>query len=962
MASETTDLIASENQVTPFNFTTPDHETIYAWHVLPLGLYAKHESEILKQPSGCAEDMTQTTAFRLLRDDPEALLIINFHGNAGSVAQGWRTDSYRALSDGSTSKIHILAIDYRGFGLSTGFPTESGLIIDGIAAVDWAIRIAKVPSSRIVIFGQSLGTAVTTAVAEHYAKEGVDFAGVVLVAGFTSLSNLLPSYSIAGLISPLSPLKAYPTLLKLFDSYVVDKWPSATRLANFVRVSKNVRLFIIHSKDDYEIPWAQAEGLFIAAANATSEVGMEAFLLEKMKARATVETGDGGFISTWKAGGQKIIREQIVAYGHHSRILTYATVSLAALKAFGLDDGGLLPLLLYGLHKVSNGLQTSNFKLSHSGRNPPIKLSRDPAIPPQNSRPNTLAAPNPAMADESKLDDPAIKQKAAEEAIQEAKASNSTTPKVESDNEDEEDDTTAAGPAASSSAAKKKKSKKKRIKAALTGGSGESSGSSLKGDPSKAISGLSKAQISEILKMNPALAQQLGMADGDVSSAKAVEDFKKLSLEEIMSGLASSGKNVKDMASYKFWATQPVPRLGDKEKVEKEGPFKEIDVDQVRKEPYPMAEGFEWVTMDMTSEDELKEVFELLYGHYVEDDEAMFRFNYSKSFLKWALLSPGWQKEWHVGVRATESRKLVAFISAIPFKLRVRENVLNASEVNFLVIHKKLRSKRLTPVLIKEITRRCYLKSVFQAIYTAGVVLPKPISTCRYFHRSLDWQKLNDVGFSPLPKGSKPQYQVRKYQLPEQTATKGLRPMEPKDVDAVLDLLSRYMARFDMAPEFTKEEIEYWMLHRKHDLEEQVIWSYVVEDPTTHKIYDFFSFYCLESTVLNHDKHNNIRAAYLYYYATETVFFPDFTKNDLKVRLNALVNDALILAKRFKFDVFNALTLMDNSLFLEQQKFGGGDGQLHFYLYNYNANPIAGGVDARNNVDENGSGVGVVML
>ena len=74
------------------------------------------------------------------------------------------------------------------------------------------------------------------------------------------------------------------------------------------------------------------------------------------------------------------------------------------------------------------------------------------------------------------------------------------------------------------------------------------------------------------------------------------------------------------------------------------------------------------------------------------------------------------------------------------------------------------------------------------------------------------------------------------------------------------------------------------------------------------------------------------------------------------------MNDALILAKKFKFDVFNALTLMDNNLFLEQQKFGAGDGQLHYYLYNYNANPIAGGVDEKNRVSEGGSGVGVVML
>lgn len=61
--------------------------------------------------------------------------------------------------------------------------------------------------------------------------------------------------------------------------------------------------------------------------------------------------------------------------------------------------------------------------------------------------------------------------------------------------------------------------------------------------------------------------------------------------------------------------------------------------------------------------------------------------------------------------------------------------------------------------------------------------------------------------------------------------------------------------------------------------------------------------------------------------------------------------------------MFNALTLLDNPLFLELQRFGAGDGQLHFYLFNYRAMPIAGGVDAKNNVDEKRrGGVGVVML
>lgn len=106
-----------------------------------------------------------------------------------------------------------------------------------------------------------------------------------------------------------------------------------------------------------------------------------------------------------------------------------------------------------------------------------------------------------------------------------------------------------------------------------------------------------------------------------------------------------------------------------------------------------------------------------------------------------------------------------------------------------------------------------------------------------------------------------------------------------------------------------------------------------------------------------------LRVAYLFYYATESGLLQPYDRAAHKTRLNELMHDALILAKNFKFDVFNALSLMDNALFLEQQKFGGGDGQLHYYLFNYRANPIAGGVDKNNKLDEkNLSGVGLVML
>ena len=53
-------------------------------------------------------------------------------------------------------------------------------------------------------------------------------------------------------------------------------------------------------------------------------------------------------------------------------------------------------------------------------------------------------------------------------------------------------------------------------------------------------------------------------------------------------------------------------------------------------------------------------------------------------------------------------------------------------EINFLCVHKRLRSKRVAPVLIREITRRVNMTGVFQAVYTAGVVLPKPVASCRW--------------------------------------------------------------------------------------------------------------------------------------------------------------------------------------------------------------------------------------
>lgn len=463
--------------------------------------------------------------------------------------------------------------------------------------------------------------------------------------------------------------------------------------------------------------------------------------------------------------------------------------------------------------------------------------------------------------------------------------------KVEDDSGDEVDEAVSAsvkdGNVAATSKSKKKKSKRARLKKAL----GAKVEDETADGPTNPASKLTAEMVEQLLEMNPSLKGEVAGMDKE----KAAETLKKLDVADLLTGMSVSGKNQKDMASYKFWQTQPVPRFDETQKIE-EGPIKIIDPEQVSKDPRALPDNYEWITMDLTDQKELEEVCELLAGHFVEDDDGKFRLKYSMSILNWALKSPGWRKDWHIGVRATTSRKLVAFISGVPVALRVRSKVLRSTEINFLCVHKKLRAKRLAPVLIEEITRRCYLQGVFQALYTGGVVLPKPVSSCRYLHRSLDWQKLYEVGFSPLPPKSTPYRQIARNHLPTTTSVVGLRPMEKKDIGQMTKLLKRYLKRFAMAPEFSEAEVEHWLLHDEASALEQAIWTYVAEDPRTNRVTDFFSFYVLESAVIGNPKYNKIRAAYLFYYATEAAFEKE--EKGLRDRMNTLMLDALILAKR----------------------------------------------------------------
>ncbi|KAE9608146.1 putative glycylpeptide N-tetradecanoyltransferase [Lupinus albus] len=371
---------------------------------------------------------------------------------------------------------------------------------------------------------------------------------------------------------------------------------------------------------------------------------------------------------------------------------------------------------------------------------------------------------------------------------------------------------------------------------------------------------------------------------------------------------------------HKFWETQPVGQYKDVGDFSlADGPIElPTPLSDVKQEPYNLPTAYEWTTCDMDSQETCDEVYLLLMNNYVEDDENMFRFNYSKEFLRWALRVPGYYRSWHIGVRAKTSKKLVAFITGVPARIRVNDKVVKMAEVNFLCVHKKLRSKRLAPVLIKEVTRRVHLENIWQAAYTAGVVIPTPITTCQYWHRSLNPKKLIDVGFSRLGARMTMSRTIKLYKLPDSTVTPGFRKMELRDVPAVTRLLRNYLSQFIVAPDFHEDDVEHWLVPR-----DNVVDSYLVESPKNHEITDFCSFYTLPSSILGNQTHSTLKAAYSYYNVST------------KTPLAQLMNDALIVAKQKEFDVFNALDIMHNESFLKDLKFGPGDGQLHYYLYNY---------------------------
>jgi fermentation-respiration switch protein FrsA (DUF1100 family) len=170
--------------------------------------------------------------------------VLYFHGNAGSIA-----DRADRLAFYQTRGIGAAFLSWRGYGGSTGRPTESGLMLDAEAALAYLLA-QGIAADQIVLVGESLGTGVAVQLAARH-----KVAGVILEAPYTA------AVDIAAQAYPWLPVRAL----------MLDQFLSRDHIANI-----DAPLLVLHGEKDRVIPYRSGLRLFDQAREPKTFVSLGA--------------------------------------------------------------------------------------------------------------------------------------------------------------------------------------------------------------------------------------------------------------------------------------------------------------------------------------------------------------------------------------------------------------------------------------------------------------------------------------------------------------------------------------------------------------------------------------------------------------------------------------------------------------------------------------------------------------
>ncbi|KAJ7202827.1 Alpha/Beta hydrolase protein [Mycena pura] len=230
------------NKTINLKIQTADNETLGAWFVLADRFYHALP-EIPSQPVDHIPVALQTHP-----------TILFFHGNAGTRAFHARIQHYTAFT--SRLSANVLAIDYRGFGDSTGTPTEAGVARDARAAWNWLIANGAA-ADQILIVGHSLGTGVSALLSAELSDEDISPKGVVLLSPFTSIFKVIETYSILKVFPLIKPLTMIPFAMDAVKRLLIHRFNTDTLVPRM-----KGPILIAHAENDWDIPYTHSEALF----------------------------------------------------------------------------------------------------------------------------------------------------------------------------------------------------------------------------------------------------------------------------------------------------------------------------------------------------------------------------------------------------------------------------------------------------------------------------------------------------------------------------------------------------------------------------------------------------------------------------------------------------------------------------------------------------------------------------
>lgn len=365
-----------------------------------------------------------------------------------------------------------------------------------------------------------------------------------------------------------------------------------------------------------------------------------------------------------------------------------------------------------------------------------------------------------------------------------------------------------------------------------------------------------------------------------------------------------------------FWNTQPV--FGTVEDLKP----------VVDRPPKRLPDAFEWITLSPRTD--VGDLARFLGAHYGESDDGLFTDEVSPAFLTWAFDGPNQPDDWIVGVRVRETGALVATICAWPWTVRVDEETHPTAQVGFLCVHPKLRHKRLTPLLIQEITRRIVSTGCFRAVYTGHEDLPGRVTTIRRHVRALRVEPLVRSGFWAVRPPMTPSRLQRLNRLPKERSVSDMRPVRAADAPALARFLDAQWAAFRVSPAATDAWVEHTFFHP----DTPIVCFVRVDDDGA--VTDAWSYFVKRTRVS--DPARSIRA-----FDHASAFYTFGTTVD---RVD-LARDAMIHAKEQGCASWVDADWMDSNRVRRALRIEPNPSTLHLFLYNWGAfDPVDSGETA----------------